>query len=145
MVSAGVPRFVPVAGSFPLTLISPASPKLISSMFGEFQSPRPTVMLHPDDAEARAMHAGQAVMMRNERGAVRAELLVSDETRPGVAVAPKGVWLRTYVDGVGVNSLMTPAADSFVNGACFNDTRIEVEPAAHLTSVGPVRLERRPS
>lgn len=122
----GAPSYVPVDATFPLTLITPASPKLISSMFGEFQSPRPTVMLHPDDATARSLRAGQFVMMRNELGEVEAELVVSDDTRPGVAVAPKGVWLRNYAGGVGVNALMTPAADPFVNGACFNDTRIEV-------------------
>ena len=130
--AVGVPVYVPLASpaamtpSYPLTLISPATSKLVSSMFGEFQSPTPTVMLHPLDASARSLVAGQEVDVVNERGSVRVMLVVSDETRPGVAVAPKGVWLREYNGGTGVNTLIPATADALAAGACFNDARVEV-------------------
>jgi anaerobic selenocysteine-containing dehydrogenase len=122
----GVPRYEPIISAHPLTLISPASSKLINSMFGEFQSPAPTLLLHPDDAAARGVVAGQIVRVFNDQGSLEVGLEVHDATRPGVAVMSKGVWLRHHADGWGVNALTPATADALVNGACFNDTRVEV-------------------
>lgn len=125
----GVPRYVPVERSHPLTLISPASSKLVNSMFGEFQSPSPAVLLHPADAAARSLTAGQRVRVANDQGSIVVPLEVHDGTRPGVAVMSKGVWLRHHDDGLGVNALTPATGDALVNGACFNDTFVEVTPA----------------
>ncbi len=124
----GAPRYIPVDActNYPLTLISPATAKTISSMFGEFQSPALTVMLHPDDAATRSLADGQPVKVVNEKGTVHMKLIVSDETCRGTVVTPKGMWLRAYEDGVGINVLMPATADALVGGACFNDTRVEV-------------------
>ncbi len=125
----GVPIYVPVArdgASFPLTLISPASSKLINSMFGEFQSPSPAVLLHPSDAAERGLVAGQMVTVASPTGTIRVPLDVHDATRPGVAVMSKGVWLRHHGDGRGVNTLTPATGDQLANGACFNDTFVEV-------------------
>jgi anaerobic selenocysteine-containing dehydrogenase len=122
----GVPRYVPVAHDYPLQMISPASSKLVNSMFGEFQSPEPFVTLHPDDAAARGLTAGQAVRMVNALGAVDVDLAISDDIRPGVAIILKGIWLRNFADQRGVNELTPATGDALVNGACFNDTFIDV-------------------
>ena len=125
----GLPRYEPVASTHPLTLISPASSKLVNSMFGEFQSPSPAVLLHPDDAAARGLVAGQQVRVFNDLGSIVVPLDVHDDTRPGVAVMSKGVWLRHHGDGWGVNALTPATGDPLVNGACFNDTFVDVVPA----------------
>jgi anaerobic selenocysteine-containing dehydrogenase len=122
----GVPRYLPLQPSHPLTLISPASSKLINSMFGEFQSPVPTVLMHPADAASRGLTAGQTVRVFNDRGSIQVPLDVHDATRPGVVVMSKGVWLRHHTDGRGVNTLTPATADALVDGACFNDTRVEI-------------------
>jgi len=54
---------------------------------------------------------------------------VNDSVRPGVAVLSKGSWLRAYEGGRGVNALTPDSGDPTTNGACFNDTYIEVAPA----------------
>ncbi len=126
----GVPRYVPVDGSaIGLTLISPASSKLVNSMFGEFQSPSPAILVHPDDATARGLTAGQAVRVTSAVGSIVVPLEVNDDTRPGVVVMSKGVWLRHHDDGLGVNTLTPSTGDALVNGACFNDTFVEITPA----------------
>jgi anaerobic selenocysteine-containing dehydrogenase len=125
----GVPRHVPVKATHPLILISPASSKLVNSMFGEFQSPSPAVLLHPDDAATRGLVAGQQVRVRNDLASIVVPLEVHDDTRPGVAVMSKGVWLRHHADGLGVNALTPATGDALVNGACFNDTFVDVTPA----------------
>ncbi|MGA0894715.1 MAG: molybdopterin-containing oxidoreductase family protein [Ilumatobacteraceae bacterium] len=127
----GVPRYEPVTrpDGYPLTLITPASPKLVNSMFGEFQDVSHGVQLHPTDAAARHLVDGQHVVVRSPLGSVAVPLEVRDDTRPGVAVMAKGVWLRHHPEGVGVNALCPDTGDELVNGACFNDTFIEVGPA----------------
>ena len=122
----GAPRYVAVTATHPLTLISPASSKLVNSMFGEFQSPSPTIALHPVDAAARGLIAGQRVRVWNDLGELVVPVEVRDDTRPGVAVMSKGVWLRNHDDGVGVNALTPATGDALGNGACFNDTFVEV-------------------
>ena len=121
---------MPVDGSsIGLTLISPASSKLVNSMFGEFQSPSPAIVVHPDDAAARGLTAGQDVRVTSAVGSIVVPLDVNDDTRPGVAVMSKGVWLRHHDDALGVNALTPSTGDALVNGACFNDTFVEITPA----------------
>ena len=126
----GVPRYVPVNGpEGSLLLISPATSKLVNSMFGEFQSPSPVVLVHPVDAEARGLQAGAQVRVSNAQGSIVVPLEVNADTAPGVAVMAKGVWLRNHADGVGVNALTPATGDALGNGACFNDTFVHI--AAH--------------
>jgi anaerobic selenocysteine-containing dehydrogenase len=125
----GVPCHVPLpvaAGS--LLLISPASSKLVNSMFGEFQSPSPAILLHPIDAAEAGVTAGEEVRVWNEHGAITVPVEVNSDTRPGVAVMSKGVWLRNHSDGCGVNTLTPATGDALINGACFNDTVVQVAP-----------------
>ena len=139
----GAPRYEPlaVAGQEapPLTLISPASDKLVNSMFGEFQSPDPQLLVHPDDASARGLQTGQAALIRNGQGELAVTVRVSDEVRPGVVSIPKGIWRRTFTATAGeaaptgggqlpagLNLLTPDTGDPLVNGACFNDTRVEL-------------------
>jgi len=125
----GVPRYVPVpAPEGSLLLISPATSKLINSMFGEFQSPSPAVLLHPSDAEAHGLQAGAQVRLSNALGSIVVPLEVNEDTTPGVAVMSKGVWLRNHGDGFGVNALTPATGDALGNGACFNDAFVHVSP-----------------
>jgi anaerobic selenocysteine-containing dehydrogenase len=125
----GAPRYVAPDSSYPLSLITPATSRLVNSMFGEFQSPEPTVLLHPVDAAARGLTVSDDVVVANELGEVRARLEVGDATRPGVVVMAKGVWLGRHADGRGVNVLTPATSDVLADGACFNDARVEVRRA----------------
>lgn len=126
----GAPRYVPLPHAVDaLTLISPATSKLVNSMFGEFQSPSPAVLLHPADAAQRGLVAGQQVVVASPLAAITVPLAVGADTRPGVAVMSKGVWLRNHGDGWGVNALTPATGDALANGACFNDTFVTVTPA----------------
>lgn len=136
----GVPRYEPLGGAAaagPLTLISPASDKLVNSMFGEFQSPAAQLLIHPDDAAARDLTSGAAATIANGQGALPVTVRVTDEVRPGVVSIPKGIWRRSFApegavpdaDGrypAGLNLLTPDTGDPLVNGACFNDTRVDV-------------------
>ena len=53
---------------------------------------REALTMHPDDAAARGLRAGQVVRVFNGRGACLAGLRISDEVRPGVVQLPTGAW-----------------------------------------------------
>jgi anaerobic selenocysteine-containing dehydrogenase len=111
----------------PLMLISPASDRQISSTLGTAGS-RPRLMMHPQDAATRGLAAGGDVKVWNERGTVILPLDVTDDVPPGVVASEKGAWLATSRTGQTISALVSAdmRAD-LAEGACFNDTRVEVE------------------
>ena len=69
---------------------------------------------------------GQSVVVRSALASITVPVEVRDDVRPGVAVMAKGVWLRHHPEGYGINALCDDAGDPLANGACFNDTFVEV-------------------
>ena len=122
----GVPRFVDLDDPYPLTLITPATAKTINSMFGEFQPADPAIHLHPDDAAARALTDGATVRVYNDRASITTAVRVDSGMRPGVASMPKGTWCRDFAEGITPNALVPATLSDLADGACFNDTRVEV-------------------
>ncbi len=47
----------------------------------------------------------------------------------GVAVIPKGAWRRSSSNGLTATALCPAHVSDVGGGACFNDARVEVEPA----------------
>ena len=126
-----LPSYRPLDSDYPLSLITPASDKRITSIFGGLESSGATTPLemHPGDARARGLESGLWVRVWNEHGEVRLPLEVSEAVRPGCVYASKGAWLRTSDNGQTVSAL-APATKADLGGACFNDARVEVEIAA---------------
>ncbi len=122
----GVPRFVELDDPYPLTLITPATAKTINSMFGEFQPADPAIHLHPDDAAARVLTDGATVRVYNDRASITTVVRIDSAMRPGVASMPKGTWCRDFAEGITPNSLVPDTLSDLADGACFNDTRVEV-------------------
>ena len=122
----GVPRYVELDDPYPLTLITPATTKTINSMFGEFQPADPAIHLHPDDSAARALADGATVRVYNDRASITTVVRVDSAMRPGVASMPKGTWCRDFAEGLTPNALVPATLSDLADGACFNDTRVEV-------------------
>jgi anaerobic selenocysteine-containing dehydrogenase len=121
-----VPRFEAVERHHPLTLLSPATAKTISSMFGERGDQPLTVSLHPHDAAARNIQNGDEVELWNDRGFVAVTAQIDGSVRPGVCCAPKGNWLRDFSGSYGVNVLVPATLSDLGSGACFNDAHVDV-------------------
>ncbi|MCB1017223.1 MAG: molybdopterin-dependent oxidoreductase, partial [Acidimicrobiales bacterium] len=51
----------------PLTLLTPATNRTVTSMFAEYDPPDPAVRLHPDDAAARGLADGDPVVVSDGR------------------------------------------------------------------------------
>jgi anaerobic selenocysteine-containing dehydrogenase len=130
--AAPLPTFRPYQTGFPLILISPASDRRTTSTFGGVdpeQGPPPLEM-HPDDARARGLADGVTVRVWNELGEVRLPLRITDAVRPGVVLSLKGAWMRTSDNGQTVSALCPAHHADISEGACYNDTRVEVAAAA---------------
>jgi anaerobic selenocysteine-containing dehydrogenase len=131
--AARLPGFRPRANKFPLALISPASDSRVSStLLGLGRGPggAPPLLMHPDDARARRLDAAKRVRVWNDRGSVILPLRITDAVAPGVVASEKGAWLATSPTGQTISALASAddRAD-LAQGACYNDTGVEVEPA----------------
>ena len=79
--------------------------------------------MHPADATARGIAEGDSVCVRNARGSLRLEAMISDRLRPGVVA---GV-MTANRDGQGVNQLTSQRLTDLGGGPTFYSTLVEVE------------------
>jgi anaerobic selenocysteine-containing dehydrogenase len=117
----------PATPAFPLTLISPASERTITSTLSELPRPEVRLLMNPADAEQRALKDGDSVRVFNERGEVRCNVQVGSWIRPGAVMLPKGLWRKHTANGYTANVLAPDTLTDLGGGACFNDARVQVE------------------
>lgn len=121
-----------------LALLAPANHHLLNSTFSTSErhgkAGHPTVELHPDDAERLGLAHGDDAEIRNDRGAFRAEVVVSDLARPGVAATTKGRPARPS----GVNATVAERDADMGQGAVYHDNRV------WITRVGPAGAASAP-
>jgi anaerobic selenocysteine-containing dehydrogenase len=125
---AALPAYRPLASSYPLTLITPASDKRITSTFGGLavNDGTPVLEMNPADAAARGLADGSFVKVWNDLGQVFLPLRITGAVRPGVVSSEKGAWLRTSRNGQTVSALAPTHKADLADGACYNDSRVEV-------------------
>ena len=119
--------------TYPLMLISPASDKRISSTLGGLAG-FASGAAAPDEPRAtpsrRGLRHGVEVRVWNElrRGDPAAQ--VTEDVPPGVVASEKGAWLATSRTGQTISALVSPDIKAdLAEGACFNDTLVEVASA----------------
>jgi anaerobic selenocysteine-containing dehydrogenase len=125
---ARLPTWRSYQSPLPLILISPASDRRITSTFGGVpasESPPPLEM-HPEDARARRLRDGDRVRVWNDLGEIHLPVRLTDTVRKGVVATLKGAWLSTSDNGQTVSALCPAHHADISEGACFNDTRVEV-------------------
>jgi anaerobic selenocysteine-containing dehydrogenase len=131
--SARLPGFRSRESEYPLRLISPASDKRISSTLlgrGGVPGEAPALMMHPDDALARRLGEARQVRVFNKLGEVILPLQLTDAIARGVVASEKGAWLATSATGQTISALVSAEDDAdLAEGACYNDTPVEVEAA----------------
>ena len=116
----------PATAEYPLALISPASERTITSTLGELPNPQSRLLMHPDDAGARALADGDDVRIFNALGEVRCHVAIGAWIRPGTISLPKGLWRRHTSNGNTGTTLVSDALTDLGGGACFNDARVQV-------------------
>ena len=86
----------------------------------------PLLALHPDDAAARGLTAGERVQVGNERGAFEAVVAVGEAARRGVAATTKGHWPKRLAGGANANAVTEERDADLGGGAVFHDCAVWV-------------------
>jgi anaerobic selenocysteine-containing dehydrogenase len=123
------------AQCYPLALITPKTHLYLNSTFANqarqhAAQPEPFVVIHPEDAAARAIRHGMRIRVWNDRGAFEATARVSDDTLAGVIVAPLGWWNRDYPTGASPQATTSQRLSRLGHAPTFNDNRVLAAPAA---------------
>jgi anaerobic selenocysteine-containing dehydrogenase len=119
----------------PFRLATSPARSFLDTSFNETPSSRaregrPEVMIHPEDAAARAIPDGARVRLGNRRGIVTLHARHFDGLKRGVLVA-EGIWPNAaFPDGNGINSLTGADPVAPFGGAAFHDNRVWIEAAA---------------
>jgi anaerobic selenocysteine-containing dehydrogenase len=121
-------------GRFPLAMVTPKTHLFLNSSFANqarqhSAQPEPYVVICEADAAARGVESGAMVRIYNDRGSFRCRAEVSDDTRPGVVVAPMGWWSADYPDGRSGQATTSQRLTKLAEAPTFNDNRVELEPA----------------
>ena len=122
-----LPAFRPLERpELPLTLITPATSRTTSSMFGNIAPASADLRLHPADAEARGLASGDRASITDGRHTIEAVVAVDATLRRGVATMPKGMWRTNGYRGFTANVFAPDHLADLAGGASFNDARVEV-------------------
>jgi anaerobic selenocysteine-containing dehydrogenase len=118
----------------PFRLATSPSRGFLNSTFNETptsraQEQRPTVMIHPDDAEACGIGQGDRVVLGNQRGEVRLHAKLFPGVRRGVLIA-ESIWPNSaYADGCGINTLTGADPIAPYGGAAVHDSKVWIRKA----------------
>lgn len=121
----------PLAAKYPLVFGQERPKYRVHTQYGTNPwllelDPEPIVKLNPKDADARGIAMGDMVKVFNDRGYVVLKAVISNGTRPGMIVMPKGWQRGQFVDGH-YQDLTSPAHHEACLNGCFYDALVEVE------------------
>ena len=116
-----------------LRLLSPASPWLMNSTFGNDRKLRhrigeASVALNPREAAGRGLRHGDPVTLRNATGALRLVVEISDAVPPGVAYAPKCRWPSHESAGANINALNPGDKTDMGESSAVHGVLVELAP-----------------
>jgi anaerobic selenocysteine-containing dehydrogenase len=125
------PDNVELARRFPLQCIVPPNRFFLNSSFSQSDLLRrrqkgPSVFLSPADARARGIEDGEAVYVGSARGGARFAALITEDTRPGVAVIEGIWWAKHQAGGRGVNSITDDRLADLGGGPALHSNLVEV-------------------
>ena len=123
-----------LAREFPLAFISPPNRNFLNSSFANLpfaikEAGEPYLDIHPADAAPRGIAEGDAVRIRNQRGAFVVKARVSDRVRRGVVAAPSVWWKKLSPDGCNANEVTSQALADMGGAATYYDCLVEIERA----------------
>lgn len=116
-------------GEMPFRLATSPARNFLNSSFTETRSSveregRPTVLVHPSDADRAGVTDGARVRLGNPRGTVVVHAKLFDGVREGVLVV-EGIWPNAaFEEGIGINALTGADPIGPVGGAAFHDNRV---------------------
>ncbi len=125
-------RWSPQASRFPLEFLPRKADNYMNSTFANLDGHRRMetstsgrLEMHPDDAAARSIAEGDAVLVFNDRGEVALVAKINPALPKGV-VASKLDWAKLSTGGANVNTLTSERLTDLGAGATFYSTLVDV-------------------
>jgi anaerobic selenocysteine-containing dehydrogenase len=134
-----LPDYMPVANEaddeHPFRLVAAPARQFLNTSFTEMQSSRraekrPTMLIRGDDAARLGVADGALVRIGNRLASVVLHARLFDGMQSGVVIV-ESIWPnRDFVEGLGINALVSAEPGKPNGGAIFHDTAVWVEPVA---------------
>ena len=119
----------------PFRLVAAPARQFLNSTFTETPTSRgrerrPSLLLHPNDAERLNIVEGSAIQVGNRQATISLHARLFDGVLPGVVVI-ESIWPNAdFPGGLGVNALTSAEPGKPGGGAVFHDTAVWVRAAA---------------
>jgi anaerobic selenocysteine-containing dehydrogenase len=117
----------------PFRLVTAPSRQFLNTSFSETPTSqarqgRPTAKIHPEDCAAVGIADGDLVRLGNRQGSVVVHAEVFDGLQRGVVIV-EGIWPnRAFIEGKGINHLVSAEAGFPAGGGVFHDTAVWLRP-----------------
>lgn len=139
-VNAQMPRFPdhyavndPRSEAKPYNLVTAPARNFLNSSFTETPTSqkregRPTARLHSSLCQKLNIATGDLVRLGNEQGSVLLHAETFDDLQPDVIIV-ESIWpSANFIEGVGINTLISADPGHGVGGAVFHDTAVWLKP-----------------
>ncbi|WP_281270864.1 molybdopterin dinucleotide binding domain-containing protein, partial [Meiothermus luteus] len=119
---------------FPLILLTPPAKHFLNTTYGHIErlvqaeGGEPTLLVHPQDAQAFGVKDGARVRIRSQHGAVVRRARVSEAPIPGTVVLEGTWWEAPAPDGKGINWLTGEHLTDLGAGSTFHSNPVRLEP-----------------
>ncbi|MBX2996979.1 MAG: molybdopterin oxidoreductase family protein [Caldilineaceae bacterium] len=128
-----------------LICISPPAHSFLNSSFANVErfqrrEETPILQIHPEDAAARGIGAGDPVRVWNDLGEVRLTAQITAGIIPGTVLAPGIWWAKHSPDGRNINQITPQDETDMGASARFYDTRVFVAVAESESTTLEVAL-----
>ncbi len=130
-----LPDYMPVLNAadaqHPFRLVAAPARNFLNSSFTETPTSqkkenRPTLLLHPSDCEDLEVADGDLVRIGNELANILLHARIFEGVQRGVVVV-ESIWPnRAFIEGIGINALVSAEPGSPNGGAVFHDTAVWV-------------------
>jgi anaerobic selenocysteine-containing dehydrogenase len=120
-----------LARHYPLSIVSPKPHAFLNTQYGneaqkKLRQGAQIVFMHPDDAAAREIDAGNVVRVFNERGFFEGPAELSEDLMPGLVMANVGHWPSTTLSGTSVNAISSDAHCGLGKAGTYSDNLVQV-------------------
>jgi anaerobic selenocysteine-containing dehydrogenase len=115
----------------PLCFITPSGHSFLNAAYGDMEGAlasekRPTLLIHPNDAERRGLEDGDLVEVFNDRGSCQLWAKIDAAVKSGVVASQGQWWSCHYPDGGNANFTTPDFVSEMGGGSAFNSNLVEV-------------------
>ena len=117
-----------------MSIVSPKPHAFLNTQYGneaqkKLRQGGQIVFLHPTDAAAREIQAGNVVRVFNERGFFEGPAELSDDLMPGLVMANVGHWPGSTPSGTSVNAISSDRHSGMGMAGTYSDNLVQVAKA----------------